>query len=146
MKRIRLLPTIALALGLFATSSVMPLNPVQAQGLLTKCETEIAANCADVAKGRGRITACLYAYGSDLSGECKTEVDKFSKKIPKGALSLQGTEYETALRKVCTSDAVQLCSGVRIGKARILACLYSRTDRVSKACSSESKRVLDEVK
>ncbi len=123
-----------------------------AAGLMSACEAEIAANCSGVSNGRGRVSLCLYAHGNRLSGACKTEVDKVTnsramkKNVPTGVLSLQGSQYEAGLRKACTSDANKLCPNVKIGKARILACLYSRLNSVSKACSSEAKMVLDQLK
>ena len=123
---------------------------VQAGGLMSACKADIAKTCPDVTKGRGRISACLIAYDDRLSGPCKTEVTKISKSrtyrkfVPASLRSSDhGPQLEAALRKVCTSDIGRLCPGVRTGKGRILACLYSRSGNVSKPCSSAAKQIAD---
>ena len=141
-----------LAIAMCAGALASLTSSALAAGLMVACEAEITANCAGVSSGRGRISACLYAHGDKLSGACKTEVAKVSsgrsvhRNVPAGVLSLQGSEYEAGLREACTSDANKLCSGVKIGKARILSCLYSRSNKVSKACAAEAKMVLDQLK
>ena len=120
--------------------------------MMAACEAEIVANCTGVSKGRGRISACLYAHDDKLFGACKSEVIKVSnsralqKNMPTGVQSLQGSEYEAGLRNACTSDADKLCTGVKTGNGRILACIYSRSNSVSNACSSATKIVLNKLK
>ncbi len=144
--------TSRLAIAMCAGALVSLAAPALAANLMSACEAEIAANCAGVSKGRGRISLCLFAHGDKLSGACKTEVAKvsdsraFKRYIPAGVRSLQGSEYEAGLRKACTSDANKFCPSVKIGNGRILACLYSRSNSVSKPCSSEAKLVLDQLK
>jgi len=136
---------IVFAAGLLAASITTLPNTAQADNLMGACEAEIAANCTGVSKGRGRISACLMAHDDKLSGACKTEVAKvsnsrtFKRYIPAGVWSLQGSKYEAGLRKACTSDMNKLCPSVKTGNGRILACLYSRSNSVSKACSSQVK-------
>ncbi len=144
--------TSRLAIAMCAGALVSLATSALAADLMSACKTEISSLCSSVSKGRGRITACLYAYGDKLSGACKTEVVKvsdsraFKRYVPAGVRSLQGSEYEAGLRKACTSDANKLCPSVKIGNGRILACLYSRSNSMSKACSSEAKMVLDQLK
>ena len=139
---------IVFAAGLLATSLTALPDTVQASNLMAACEVEIAANCAGVSKGRGRISACLYAHDDKLFGACKTEVVKvvnsraFQQNMPTGIQSLKGSGYEAGLRKACTSDADKLCTGVKIGNGRTLACIYSQSNSVSKACWSAAKIVL----
>ena len=136
------------AAGLLAASLNALPNAAQAGNLIAACKAEIAANCTDVAKGRGRISACLWAHDDKLSGGCKTEVLKvsnsrtFQKYIPAGSGSRKGSQYEAGLRRACTSEVNELCPSVKSGNGRILACLYSRSNSVSKACSSEAKLVV----
>lgn len=133
------------ATGLLAASlSALP-NTALADNLMSACAPDIAVNCTDVAKGRGRISACLMAHDDKLSGGCKAEVANvrnsyvFKRYTPAGGWSLQGSKYEAGLRKACTSDMNRFCSSVKDGDGRILACLYSRSNSVSKACSSQVK-------
>jgi len=150
MLSFRLKSCLKVALCTVAFAGFSP--PAVAAGLMSACEAEIAANCGDVSSGRGRISACLYAHGGKLSGACKTEVETITnsraikRNVPAGILSLQGSEYEAGLREACTSDANRLCSGVTTGKGRILSCLYSRSNKVSKSCAAEAKMVLDQLK
>lgn len=140
------------AAGLLATSLAALPDTVQADNMMAACEAEIVANCTGVSKGRGRISACLYAHDDKLFGACKSEVIKVSnsralqKNMPTGVQSLQGSEYEAGLRNACTSDADKLCTGVKTGNGRILACIYSRSNSVSNACSSATKIVLNKLK
>lgn len=133
------------AAGLLAASlSALP-NTALADNLMSACAADIAVNCTGVPKGRGRISACLMAHDDKLSGGCKAEVATvrnsrvFKRYTPAGGWSLQGSKYEAGLRKACTSDMNRLCSSVKDGGGRILACLYSRSNSVSKACSSQVK-------
>ena len=135
---------IAMATGVVSSGGA------QASGLMSACKADIAKNCPNVTKGRGRIAACLIAYDNRLSGPCKTEVTKISKSrtyrkfVPASLRSSdRGPQLEAELRKVCTSDIGRLCPGVRTGKGRILACLYSRSGNVSKTCSSAAKQIAD---
>ncbi len=135
------------AAGFLAATFIGLPGTAQAKNLMAACAAEIAANCSGVSKGRGRISACLYAHGDRLSGACKTEVTKvsesrlFRRNIPTGVLSVQRLEFEAGLRNACASDTDKLCSGVKTGNGRILACLYSRSNRLSKTCSSEAKMI-----
>ncbi len=141
-----------LAIAMCAGALVSLATPALAADLMSACKSEISSLCSSVSKGRGRISLCLFAHGDKLSGACKTEVAKvsdsraFKRYIPAGVRSLQGSEYEAGLRKACTSDANKFCPSVKIGNGRILACLYSRSNSVSKPCSSEAKLVLDQIK
>ena len=121
----------------------------EASGLMSACAADIAKSCPDVTKGRGRITACLIAYDHRLSGGCRKEVRKYStgrtyrKFVPAAMRSEKGPQIEAELRRVCSSDVGRLCPGVKSGKGRILACLYSRSGNVSKPCSSAAKQIAD---
>jgi len=133
------------AAALLAASLTSLPNTAQAKNLMAACKAEIAVICAGVSKGRGRISACLMARDDKLSGACRIEVVKvsnsraFRRYIPAGVSPLQSSKYGAALRNACTSDINRFCPGVKIGNGRILACLYSRSNSVSKACSSEAK-------
>ncbi len=35
------------------------------------CSMELETRCADVTPGNGRLLACLFAYGDQLSGKCE---------------------------------------------------------------------------
>ena len=120
-----------------------------ASGLMAACKADIAKTCPDVAKGKGRITACLIAYDHRLSAGCGKEVRKFSngrayrKFVPAAMRSGKGPQLEAELRKVCSPDIGRLCPGVKSGNGRILACLYARSGNVGKSCSSAARQIAD---
>ncbi len=116
-------------------------------GLISACKAEISANCADVTKGRGRISACLMAHEDKLSGGCRGEVVKvresrtFQRYVPGGFEALPGWAQNAGLRQACASDVTRYCPRVKLGDGRLLACLYARLNSVSKTCSTEAKTV-----
>ncbi len=134
--------------GVLAASIIAPAGAAQAGNLMAACRAEIAAVCAGISKGRGRISACLIAHDDKLSRACRTEIVKvrnsrtFQRFIPAGFSSLQGSDGKADLFKTCASDVIRLCPRVRMGNGRILACLYSRSNSVSKSCSSEAEMLV----
>ena len=130
---------IAMAAGAAAAANAT------AGDLMSACKADIAKTCPDVAKGKGRITACLIAYDHRLSGGCRKVVRTFSegrayrKFVPAAMRSDKGPQLEAELRRVCSPDIGRLCPGVKSGKGRVLACLYARSGNVSKPCSSAAK-------
>ena len=137
--------TLAIAIASVAAGP----GAANAGDLMSACKADIAKICPDVAEGRGRISACLIAYDNRLSGPCKVEVAKISKSpayrkfVPPTLRSDKGPELEAGLRKVCTSDIGQFCPGVKSGNGRILACLYSRSGKVSETCSSAAQQIAE---
>ncbi|HSM42122.1 MAG TPA: cysteine rich repeat-containing protein [Afifellaceae bacterium] len=135
------------AAGLLAALFAMLPGMTHAAGLMAACKTEITANCADVTKGRGRISACLMAYQDRLSGGCRGEVAKvrnsriFQRYVPGGFESLPSWGRNAGLRQACASDVSKYCSRVKVGDGRLLACLYARSSSVSKTCSSQARTI-----
>jgi hypothetical protein len=136
------------AAGLLAASFIILPGAAQAGNMISACKAEIAANCSGVSEGRGRISACLYANDDKLSGTCKTEVvdisnsSSFQRYLPTGVQSLKGSEQEADLRAACTADADKVCTGVKKGNGRFLACVYAQSASVSKECSAAAKFIL----
>ncbi|WP_419906992.1 cysteine rich repeat-containing protein [Hoeflea sp.] len=142
------------AMLLAASVLVMTLSgthTVQAAGLMEACKADIDANCKGVREGRGRISACLYAHSNKISKMCEPELKKvttsriFERMIPPDVRSKNDTAYEANLRKICASDIKVHCAGVKPGQDRTLACLYAWTNRLSAACRTEAKTVLDHL-
>lgn len=136
----------AVALSLFIDSA----QPARAD-LMSACEAEIAAHCSDVRRGRGRISACLFANTPRLSAACAPEVEQVSNSratqrfIPAGVRNLAGSPYEAEVVEACGADARRLCPGVT-GKNRNLACLYSRSNQISNGCRTTADRVLRQLR
>lgn len=137
---------IVYATGLLAIALAAPPATARA-GLMNTCKAEITANCAGVAKGRGRISACLMAYEDRLSGDCRGEVVKvrnsrtFQRYVPGGFEALPSWAQNAGLRRACASDVTRHCPRVKVGDGRLLACLYARLNSVSKTCSAEAKTI-----
>lgn len=144
--------TAVIALGLVLPLATGVATPAKASDLMTACSADISSLCKGVSKGRGRISACLYAHSNKLSAACKPELAKvttgsmFERMIPAGIRNLNDSPYEAELRKACAADISSLCSNVAQGEDRLLACLYAWGDNVSKACKAEAKTVLDHLK
>ena len=143
--------TVLTSMALLAALIIAP-SPVAAAGLMEACAPDIGSLCKGVKEGRGRISACLFAHSNKVSPACKPELTKvtssrmFERQIPQGVHSLNDTPYEAELRKTCAPDIGKLCKGVAPGDDRLLACLYAWNTRVSQACRTEAKTVLDHLK
>ena len=136
-----LLPTLALALGL------APPVPARAD-MMTVCAPEIARFCADVARGRGRIAACLAGRSNAISAGCLGEVRAASngRLVPGEVRRIFDPSLRARLPQSCTAAAASLCPGVPLGDGRIFACLYGRSDRVSQTCNNESQAALRQAR
>lgn len=131
-------------------SSVLALpGTARADNMMSVCDAEISTICSGVSNGRGRISACLYANDRDLSDACRAEVIEvtgsptFQRYLPTGSQSAQGPEQEMGLRAACAADADRVCTGVTEGSNRFLACLYARSNSVSKACWAAAQSLLN---
>lgn len=142
------IPIIALALPSIAGTT----SPVPASALLSACSADIASLCKGVKKGRGRISACLFAHSSKISTACRPELSKvtssrtFENMIPPNVLRTNGTVGEAHLRQVCAAEIKSMCASVTPGSGRLLACLYARSNRVSGTCHAQARTVLDDLK
>lgn len=122
--------------------------PAQANNMMSACASDIANMCSDVSNGRGRITACLMANGDRLSAPCKPEVDALAQQsstnrlIPASARQIFSPNFRATLPESCSADAASLCPGVPLGNGQVFACLYSRDNRVSSACSAATDTLL----
>lgn len=136
-------PLIVLAAIFLGCGSVVA-TPANAQGMMAVCEAAIDSYCGAVSRGRGRITACLYAHGDKLTISCRGEVNSVAgSTISKGIGKLATAESETNYRAACSADTTRLCSNVTDGDGRILACLYSRSDNASYECNTAVKQFLN---
>ncbi|MTH97881.1 cysteine rich repeat-containing protein [Roseibium sp. RKSG952] len=121
----------------------------RASSLMTACKVDVETLCKGVEEGRGRVSACLFAHGNQISGACKPELAKvtsssmFKKMLPESLSSIQASDKKVALQKVCGSDIRSQCSGVSAGLDRVLACLYARSASISKSCYAEARAVIE---
>jgi hypothetical protein len=88
--------------------------------------------CGSVEAGAGRVRECLRQNEARLSAACKavrTAADERFRHIV--------DEFAAA----CRRDADRLCSGVKPGGGRVVACLMRQQDDTSSACRAEIERV-----
>ena len=50
------------------------------------------------------------------------------------------------LPQSCAAPAASLCPGVPLGDGRVFACLYARSDRVSRTCNGEAEAALRQAR
>ncbi len=137
-----LLPVLALATVLTAHASDARAD------VMTACASEISRYCADVSKGRGRISACLMSQMGRLGAACRPEVRAVarSRLTPGYVRKALNPAFRAPLPEACAASAARFCRGMRPGGGRVLACLYARSDRVPKACSAAAQATLKQAK
>lgn len=138
------------SIGLAATAALAVATGGAARAdMMAACQPDIAAYCSDVSSGRGRIAACLFSQSAKLGAACRPEVQTVAKKgsgnflVPSGVRRLLGSGATPPVPDACSAEAGSLCSGVGAGDANVLACLYSRSNRVSSGCSSAVQSILN---
>ena len=95
------------------------------------CAADVKQFCGDVQPGGGRVQSCLRKNEASLSPPCKAKRAGVESKI-------QAIVREFALG--CQRDADRLCSEVKPGKGRVLACLLRQQDDLSSSCRAETDR------
>jgi len=120
-----------------------------ASGLMSACKADLASLCSGVKEGRGRLSACLFAHDTSVSGTCKPELEKvtnsstFKTMLPASLNDLHGTEQAADLNKTCNNDIKAQCGGIGPGTERVLACLYSHSASISKPCYAKAKALIE---
>ena len=142
MRSNALLPVLALA-------TILTAHATDARAdLMTACASEISRFCADVSKGRGRISACLVGQMGGLGPACLPEVLAVgqSRLTPGYVRKLFNPAFRAPLPQACAAPAAQFCPGMTPGEGRVFACLYARSDRVPQACSDAAQATLEQAK
>lgn len=98
--------------------------------LAEACQEDKAKYCSQVTPGDPRkMLACAYAHQDKLSGQCSYALYRASSAMEQMAAALN------YLAESCAGDIEILCSGVRAGEGRIMACLEQNADQISPSCS-----------
>ena len=139
MRSNALLPVLALATVLTAYATDARAD------LMTACASEISRYCADVSKGRGRISACLMGQMGRLGPTCRPEVQAVaqSRQTPGYVRNALNPAFRAPLPEACAAPAAKFCPGMTRG--RVFACLYARSDRVPKACFDAAQATLKQA-
>lgn len=96
------------------------------------CVEDVKQFCADVPATSGAVEACLHRNEAKLSAGCREKRAK-----TEAAFHTLVEEYSSA----CRSDAARLCSEVKPGHGRVVACLIRQQDDLSRACHALTDRV-----
>ena len=136
--RSSLLAVLALAAALGSHASAARAD------LMTACASEVGRFCADVSRGRGRISACLAGHMNALGPACLPEVQAVARGrlVPRDVRKIFNPAFRAPLPQACVVPAAQVCPGVPTGDGRIFACLYAREDRIGATCSAAAQATL----
>ena len=128
---------------LVAAALGLPAAPARAD-MMTACAADIQQFCQEVGRGRGRISACLAAEIGRLGAACRGEVQAVmaGPLTPRYVRAALNPGFKVALPQVCAAPAKSLCPGIPAGDGRVLACLYARSDRAGKACTTAAEAAM----
>jgi hypothetical protein len=96
------------------------------------CAADVTKFCGRVEASGGRISQCLRDNEASLSAACKEE-----RAVVAARLRARVEDFATA----CSRDVARVCSGVRPGRGRVVACLIRQQDDLSSTCRAETERV-----
>jgi hypothetical protein len=96
------------------------------------CAADAKEFCGDVRVGSGRVKECLRQNEARLSEACRTV---------RSAADERFRSLVEAFGRDCRSDIDRLCSEVKPGGGRVVACLMRQQDDASTECRSELERV-----
>ena len=99
------------------------------------CEKELTTFCKDVTPGEGRILACLYAFGDQLSPRCEYALYDSVSQLNRTLAAISYAVGE------CRDDLTAFCSDVDPGEGRLIDCLNRNEDKVSSRCNNALKDV-----
>ena len=111
----------AIMIGIAATACALAL-PALAQNAQQACAPDIAAYCAGIPQGGGKIAACLRANEAKLSPACKA-----------GMAKMAGMMKEVV--SACEDDMHRFCAGAAPGTAK--ECLRTNFRELSLPCKRE---------
>ena len=98
--------------------------------LLNACETDIEQYCSTVTPGEGRLMHCAAAHEDKLSGQCSYALYRAASVLEQMAVAM------AYVAQSCQTEIETVCSDVRAGEGRILACLEENEESVGAACKS----------
>lgn len=92
------------------------------------CKLELETLCKGVTPGDGRVLACLYAYGDQISGQCEYALYDASVQLNRAVSALAFVAHE------CSDDLDEFCGEVAVGRVRLLECLDKNAEKISQRC------------
>jgi hypothetical protein len=92
------------------------------------CEQDVARYCKSIVPGAGRVGKCLNENKLKVSGDCE-----------RYALALR--EQRKKLKTECYGDILANCKDILPGQGRVLSCLQSHKENISRACQMGLKSI-----
>jgi hypothetical protein len=106
-------------LGLLLVAGPAPAQPRRARD--GACKADVERLCPDVSRGGGAIHDCLTEHESELSPECRED--------------LQRTQQRFAeLKESCKDDVARYCADVEPGQGGLARCLRDHEADLSQSC------------
>jgi hypothetical protein len=96
--------------------------------VLKGCNSELAQFCPEVTPGEGRLLACLYAYGDQLSGQCEFALYDAAVRLERAI------EAITYVASECRAELETHCANVEVGQGRVAQCLKDHASELSPGC------------
>ena len=96
------------------------------------CAEDVKAFCAEVKPGGGRVQMCLKENAAKLSPACNEKIAADERRM---------LERVEEFLFACRPDVTRLCSEVKQGSGRVLACLSRNRDLLSSSCEAEMGRI-----
>jgi Cysteine rich repeat len=122
LHKLLLVPTIAVALGIFLVLLAIFHLPAFAQGRV--CADDVAKFCKGLKGGQAQLRQCLNEHQSELSSQCQARVQSMEKRMQE-------------MSDACDSDVQQFCKDLRTGGGRLAQCLKQHESELSSTCKAE---------
>ena len=129
-------PALILIVAVMATSGSASAQESLLEYVVGACEKDLEQYCSQVTPGEGRLLHCVAAHEDKLSGQCEYALYQAA------SLLEQLTVAIGYFAQSCETEIRTLCSEVKAGEGRILACLDENGEQVGEACK---KAIADTV-
>lgn len=103
--------------------------------VLEACKTDIEMYCSAVVPGDGRLAACLYAHGANVTDECYAETTEIDTMI-EGFF-----DRMSDIGEACKADIEEKCSDVAPGGGNYISCLKQTDEGVSDSCQEQLSKL-----
>ena len=121
LRKMLLVPTIAVALGIFLALLAIFHLPAFGQG--RPCADDIARFCAGIKGGQAQIRQCLKEHQGELSSPCQARVQTMQQRLQE-------------MSDACQGDVQQFCQDVRLGGGRLAQCMQQHASELSPSCKA----------
>jgi hypothetical protein len=96
--------------------------------VVTACEADLKQYCSQVTPGEGRMLHCVAAHEDKLSGQCEYALYEAA------SLLQQLSAAIVYVAESCQTEIETLCTDVKVGEGRILACLEENDAQIGETC------------